>query len=923
MFLANMNDESKSREELIEELASLRRRVADYEILEYERKVEAETVRENEDILRHQNRVLIELAKSRKLDSEDLIQALKEITEASARTLDVERTSVWLYNEDRSKIHCIDLFEKGQGQHTAGFDLAAANYPSYFKALEEERTIAAQDAHTDPRTREFSESYLIPLDIRSMLDAPVWLYGEMAGVICNEHVGSTRHWTQDEKNFAGSIADLVALAMETHERILLEQQLRCREQELADFFENAPLGLHWVGPEGYILWANQAEFDMLGYSREEYIGHHITEFFADKQFVEDFLKRLLSGETIHNQEARLVCKDGYIKTVLISCNVLWEEGKFIHTRCYTRDISDRKRFETQLRELTETALALNLTLSLEESRSINAVLETVTKWARAIIGAHQCAVSLAQFNEREQAVTVLSLSDKYSAHHSEWKEFFENFGDSNTHSSICLADNPIHMTQDELEAHPWWIKFTNRTGMQFFLRGCLAAPFMGRDGRNRGLIILSDRYEGEFNSQDETFLIQLAQMASVALENLRLYKEAEEARKDAELANRVKDEFLAIVTHELKTPLTAMLGWARLLHTSNMDESLVARAVETIERNAKTQAQLIDDLLDTSRIISGKLHLDLQPTELIPILQSSVDTVRPLAEAKGINLELSLDPWTGPVSGDPTRLQQIAWNLLSNAIKFTPNGGRIDVKLERIGFDLHITVSDTGAGINADFLPYVFDRFRQASVNITRRQGGLGLGLAIVRHLVELHGGIVEAESPGENQGSTFRVILPVDRVWIVNSGLQINSSPSSYSKSIILDSQSGILDGIKILVVEDEPDTRHLLMAILEKYGASIRDASTVSEALREVEHSMPDVVVSDIGMPGEDGYTLIEKIRALRPEKGGRIPAVALTAFTRAEERDRALSAGFQVHMSKPIEPDELVNSIAGLVNRLRAAG
>lgn len=411
-------------------------------------------------------------------------------------------------------------------------------------------------------------------------------------------------------------------------------------------------------------------------------------------------------------------------------------------------------------------------------------------------------------------------------------------------------------------------------------------------------------------------------------ERARLLASEREARLQAEEANRAKDEFLGTVSHELRTPLTAILGWARLLRTGNLDASTSAGAMETIERNAKAQAKIIEDILDTSRIISGKLRLDVRPVELAPVIEAAIDSLRPAAAAKGIRLEAALDPEAGPVAADPDRLQQVVWNLLSNAIKFTPEAGRVQVQLTRKDSHLELVVRDTGKGIPADFLPYVFDRFRQADSSMKRTYGGLGLGLGIVRHLVELHGGTVHAESPGEGQGATFRIVLPaIGRVHPARPEIADRDLASFPARAGTHSFDAPpFLSGLHVLVVDDERDTRQLLIASLGKFGAIVTEAASAREALDEIHKSQPDVLISDIGMPDEDGCVLIRKVRLLEPERGGRIPAIALTAYARTEDRVRVLSAGYQMHIPKPVDPAELatvVASIAGRTARSRFSG
>ncbi len=386
------------------------------------------------------------------------------------------------------------------------------------------------------------------------------------------------------------------------------------------------------------------------------------------------------------------------------------------------------------------------------------------------------------------------------------------------------------------------------------------------------------------------------------------------ARAEAEANNRTKDEFLAIVSHELRSPLNAILGWARLLRSRKFDAEKTNKALEIIERNAQAQTQLIEDLLDISRVIRGKVRLFARPINLVQVIEAAIDTVRPTADLKRIQVSSRLDRSVDLVEGDPDRLQQVVWNLLSNAIKFTPEGGRVSVRLTRVNSHAQIKVIDTGIGISPDFLPYVFERFRQAESTTTKVHGGLGLGLAIVRNLVELHGGTIRVESPGVGQGATFIVQLP----------LISNPSPVSDLEQLALQGQASLedslsLSGLRVLIVDDEIDTREFLVIALEQYGAEVIAAASADEAMRLLERLKPSVMVSDIGMPVEDGYTLIRRIRALAAKQGGTIPAAALTAYVREENRIQALQAGFQMHVPKPIEPMQLVAVVAKLAGRL----
>jgi signal transduction histidine kinase/CheY-like chemotaxis protein len=390
---------------------------------------------------------------------------------------------------------------------------------------------------------------------------------------------------------------------------------------------------------------------------------------------------------------------------------------------------------------------------------------------------------------------------------------------------------------------------------------------------------------------------------------------AEAARTEAENASRLKDEFLITVSHELRTPLNAILGWATLLRAGQLDKDKMQRALETIERNAKAQARLVDDLLDTSRIITGKLRLETQLVDLATVVASALDSVRHAAEAKGVDLVLQLPADVEPVLGDQNRLQQVVWNLLSNAVKFTPQGGRVEVLLRSVDSQVEVVVRDTGMGIRAEFLPHVFDRFRQADGSTTREFGGLGLGLAIVRHLVELHGGKVQAESDGEDKGATFTIRLPF-ATRQENSSAPAKKHPTPIDGTPSPHKSLHKLQGVRVLVVDDEPDARELISAVLKQQGAEVRGCSSAAEGLKETISWKPDVLLSDIGMPEEDGYDFIRKVREWEIEAGGKIPAIAVTAFTRVEDRNKALASGYQAHISKPIKLAELVAVLANLV-------
>jgi signal transduction histidine kinase/ActR/RegA family two-component response regulator len=397
-------------------------------------------------------------------------------------------------------------------------------------------------------------------------------------------------------------------------------------------------------------------------------------------------------------------------------------------------------------------------------------------------------------------------------------------------------------------------------------------------------------------------------------EELRaLYGREQELRRRAEEANRVKDEFLSTVSHELRTPLNAILGWAWLLTSGKFDAEGTRRAVATIERNARAQSQIVDDLLDVSRIITGKLRLSVETVDLMQVIEAVLDSVRPAADAKEIRIERRLDPAAARAKGDPHRLQQIVWNLLSNAVKFTPRGGSVEVALARRDSQIEIRVTDTGIGIHPDFLGHVFDRFRQADSSSTRSHGGLGLGLAIVRHLVELHGGTVEAASAGAGQGATFSVRLPVPALAPALPAPG-PAAPIAPGRSLS-EEEAAQVHGLRVLIVDDEAEVREMLPLVLSQFGLQVTVAGSAAEALAALQRAPVDLLVADIGMPGEDGYALIGKIRALNG-RNGRLPAIALTAYAAETDRQRALAAGFQIHLAKPVETNALVSALASLV-------
>lgn len=455
------------------------------------------------------------------------------------------------------------------------------------------------------------------------------------------------------------------------------------------------------------------------------------------------------------------------------------------------------------------------------------------------------------------------------------------------------------------------------------IRALMIIPLLYQQSYLGGITLYQCDQEREWTTDELTLVRVIADQCAIALHQAQLYQQiqvelAERKRLEGVLrhqaeelaqANRLKDEFLAIVSHELRTPLSTILAWSQFLRLrqQKLDEETVKRAMSSIERSAKAQVKIVDDILDVSRMIRGQISLNITPVNLVSVIESVTEDMRPTAESKAIQIEGVLDDSVSWVAGDQDRLQQVVRNLLSNAIKFTPIDGQVQIRLTQVRNYAQIQVSDTGIGINPEFLPYVFDRFRQADSTSTRAYSGLGLGLAIVHHLVELHGGTVHAASEGEGKGATFTVQLPLQAEQLETAVEPSSPLPHSWVQP---------LDGLQVLIVDDDAQTCEALTAVLEQYGAQVRAVTSASAALGAIANQKPDILISDIGMPDQDGYSLIAKMRALAPDQGGQIPAIALTAFARDEDRSRALQAGFQTYLAKPIEPDELVGVVAHLV-------
>jgi PAS domain S-box-containing protein len=688
------------------------------------------------------------------------------------------------------------------------------------------------------------------------------------------------------------------------ERHLAETTLRESEARFRRVVESNIIGVSFSTLDGEITDANDAYLQMLGLTREELQQGRVRwDLMTPPEY------RHLDERAIEEIKATGACtpfekehlrRDGTRIPVLLGSARLDETSTACV--CFIVDLTEQKRAAQR------TARLQAITAALSEAMTPAQAASAVLTQGLTALGAH--AGSVAMLSDYGGELELLGSVGFPAEMIEKWRRFPVTSAAPLAEAARTGEMVLIESRQARESRYPQVSALHAVNNSE-----ALSAIPLIVEGRITGAMGMTFSEVQRFDADDRAFMLAIARQCAQAIERARLYQVERRLRTEAEEANRTKDEFLATLSHELRTPLTAMLGWTRMLRMKELDEQTSEHALETVERNAKAQAQLIEDVLDVSRIITGKLRLDVRPIELLPVIEAAMDAVRPAADAKSIELQTQLDPLAGTVSGDPSRLQQVVWNLLANAVKFTNRGGQVSVRLERVDSHAQLTVRDTGQGITPDFLPFVFDRFRQADGSTTRMHGGLGLGLAIVRHLVELHGGTVKAESAGRGQGATFNVQLPLAPLRTADFGLRLDEKANE--QSAIHNPQSEILEGLRVLVVDDEQDARVLIQTVLEKQGAEVMVAGSAREALAAFESFKPNVLVSDIGMPDEDGYALIRQVRARDKTQGGAIPAVAVSAYVGEENRRQALSAGFQLHVAKPIDPEELASAVKKLVN------
>jgi PAS domain S-box-containing protein len=648
-----------------------------------------------------------------------------------------------------------------------------------------------------------------------------------------------------------------------------------------------------------IAW-NRAAERMFGYTAEEAIGRSVRMIIPDDlQPEEDMvLGRIRSGGLVDHYETRRRRKDG--SEVLVSLTVspiVDETGRVTGASKIARDITEQSRLRAAAREQTLVTERLSETgatvaASLDRHTIVQRVVDAATSLTQAEFGA---------FVHDVGAATDYTLSSHAVPPRDVVKRFLERRWDTLVTSTFS-RDGAIRLDDVHDAADARWV-----------IRSFLAVPVKTAAGEVLGGLLFGSSASSAFSDQHERIASAIAAWASLALENARLYLAARDA-------DRLKDEFLAVLSHELRTPLNAIVGYARMLRGGFLSGVKMERGLETLERNANALTQIVEDVLDISRIVAGKIRLDVQPVDLSTIVQNAASTVQPAADAKSIRIETIVDPGVGPVSGDPGRLQQVAWNLLTNAVKFTPKNGRVQVRVERVNSHIEVAVSDTGVGINPEFLPYVFERFRQADGSLSRKAGGLGLGLSIVRHIVEMHGGSVLAASDGEGRGATFKVRLPL---MIVHASTAEGKREHPRTEAAPPLAALADLTGVRVMAVDDEEDALGLLRVVLEAAGAEVITSSSAEAALDRIAAARPHVLVVDLGMPAVDGFQFITRLRGSDDAEIRNIPAAALTAFARSEDRTKALRSGFEMHLAKPVDPGELVASVATLVRRGGSGG
>jgi PAS domain S-box-containing protein len=697
---------------------------------------------------------------------------------------------------------------------------------------------------------------------------------------------------------SSSIAELTrlgaAIATAGRERERVEEALRISEAQLRAIFTSTLDAIVVADDDGRYVDGNPAAEELFGVSRAQLLGRGVRDF-APADMDCDAAWREFRRKGTARGTFRLVRPDGGERHVEFSATADVMPGRHVSV---LRDVTARREAEDELRRRErESTMIAELTRRMNARLDLDEILRAVCQSARELCNADGATIALPEPGNPDAMILRQRVALNEVPLPSQPIERGRGLG------GMVMATGRA-MRSDDYARDPAITADYHAVGDRLGTRAVMVVPIRV-DDRVDGLLYVANTARRPFSDLDQAVLVRLADQAAFAIRNARLLAREQQALAESEAANRSKDEFLATLSHELRTPLTSMLGWVRMLRGARLDPEQTARALETIERNTRLQAKLIDDLLDVSRIVAGKIKLEQQRLDVGAVVGEAVQSLRREAELNGVELEVVLPEGSVLVVGDAVRLQQVVANLLSNAIKFTPAGGRIDVVLERADAGVRLVVRDTGAGIAPELLPHIFDRFLQGDASRTRGRGGLGLGLAIVRHLVELHGGIITAASDGAGRGATFTVTLPT----VVSAG-----RPETAPLARPTAAGGRLLDGVRVLAVEDHADSRELIRAALAERGAEILVAGSVDDALAVLDREPIDVLISDVGMPLRDGYALVEALRELERARGRRaIPAIALTAYAGRDDRERLLAAGFQVHVAKPIDPDVLADTVA----------
>ena len=712
------------------------------------------------------------------------------------------------------------------------------------------------------------------------------------------------------RDAAGNVIGASKIARDITER----QRSVLADRRLAAIVDSSDDAIVSKNLDGIIMTWNRAAESMFGYSAAEAIGQSIRMIIpADRQSEEDtVIARIRAGQVVDHFETTRRRKDG--SEVLISLTVspiLNDAGVVVGASKIARDITEQSRLRALAEEQAAVSEKLSqvgsiVTSSLEQDTIVQRVTDLATELTRAEFGAFFYNVVDASSGK---PFTLYALSGGAK----EASADFPQPGATEVFAPVFHGVGTVRL--DDVTKDPRFGENPPFHGMptgHLSLRSYLAIPVKTGSGEVLGRLFFGHSKPGVFTEQHERLATGVAGWGALALENSRLYVTAREA-------DRLKDDFLAVLSHELRTPLNAIVGYTRLLRGGILTGEKADRGLETLDRNANSLTQIVEDVLDVSRIVSGKIRLDVQPVDLSLVIHNAIATVQPAADAKAVRIHAIVDPRVSPVSGDPDRLQQVVWNLLSNAVKFTPKSGRVQVRLERVNSHVEIAVSDTGIGISQDFIRHVFDRFRQAEAATQRKTGGLGLGLSIVRHIVEMHGGTVEASSDGEGRGATFRVKMPLMIVH-ASEGSEPRTHPRTGTMAPL--KKLGDLSGIRVLAIDDEEDALALLRLVLESAGATVMSSPSPILALERIASMKPDALVVDLGMPYMDGFEFIARVRASSDPNVRDVPATALTAFARSEDRTKALQSGFEMHLAKPVDPGELVATVSTLVRRSRRA-